>query len=119
MRLLLKIVAAFAVFGLLLLLVLSYMENEHGLETNASEVLRDMETAGTEAVQATENFLETSGIKAGAESLFDKAAALFDGQSEDEPDTTAGPDSSPVPDQSDEETDQSDEETDNSAGVSG
>lgn len=94
MKLLLKIVATFAVFGLLLLLVLSYLESEHGIKTNASEVLRDMETAGTEAVQATESFLETSGIKAGAESLFDKVVALIGGQGEAEPDTTGGPGSS-------------------------
>jgi hypothetical protein len=95
MKLLLKIVAIFAVAGLILLLVLSYMENEHGLKTNASEVLRNIETIGNDAVQATENFLETSGIKDGAEKLIDQAAELIDGENADEPDSTSGPASSP------------------------
>ncbi len=97
MRLLLKIVAIFAVVGLILLLVLSYLENEHGLKTNASEVLRNIETIGSDAVQATENFLETSGIKDGAEKLIDQAASLIEGESTEEPDTTFGPASSPDP----------------------
>lgn len=91
MKLLLKTVAAFAVIGLLVLLVLSYLENEHGLKTNASEVLHNIEAAGNEAMQSTENFLETSGIKAGAEKLLDQAAALIEGENAEEPGTTAGP----------------------------
>lgn len=104
MKLLLKILAAFAVIGLLLLLVLSYLETEHGWESNATEVLRSVEAAITNAAQAADEFLDSTGLKAGAEHVFDQAVAFINPtpDSSAKPDVTAVPDSTAHPDTTEE-----------------
>ena len=100
MKLLLKMFAAFAVIGLVLLLVLSYFETEHGWKSNATEVLQSIEAAVTNAAQAADEFLDSSGIKAGAEHVFNQAVALIDPtpDSSAKPDVTPGPDATAHPD---------------------
>lgn len=93
MKLLLKMFAAFAVVGLVLLLVLSYLETEHGFKSNATEVLHSLETAITDAAQATDQFLESSGLKSGAEHVFNEAVALVNPT----PDSSAKPGETPGP----------------------
>ena len=93
MKLLLKLFAAFAVVGLVLLLVLSYLETEHGFQSNATEVLHSLETAITDVAQATDEFLDSTGLKAGAEHVFNQAVALIDPT----PDSSAKPNSTAEP----------------------
>lgn len=93
MKLLLKMFAAFAVIGLVLLLLLSYLETEHGWKSNATEVLQSVEAAVTNAAQAADEFLDSSGIKAGAEYAFNEAVALINPT----PDSSAKPDSTAEP----------------------
>ena len=100
MKLLLKMFAAFAVIGLVLLLVLSYLETEHGWKSNATEVLQSLETAVTNAAQATDEFLDSSGLKAGAGHVFNEAVALINPtpDSSAKPDETIEPDATAHPD---------------------
>ncbi len=100
MKLLLKIFAAFAVIGLVVLLVLSYLETEHGWESNATEVLKSIEAVITDAAQAADEFLDSSGLKAGAEHVFNEAVALVNPtpDSSAKPDVTPGPDATAHPD---------------------
>lgn len=79
MKLILKVIVVFVVVALLLLLVLSYLEKKQGLDTPASEILQDIKTAGEDAAQSADEFLDETGIKKGAADLLSQGAALLHG----------------------------------------
>ena len=88
MRLIIKIVVVFAVVVLLLLGVLSYLQNREGAMT-ASAILEDVKDAGIRAKDGVMNFLGELGITEKAADLMEKGAAAIK--------STPPPDHSPTP----------------------
>lgn len=77
MKFILKLVIGFAVVAFLTLLVFVYLEKKDGIHTSPSEILDDVKDVGKQAGDAVKDFVEDSGLKAGAQDLIDKGLGLI------------------------------------------
>lgn len=82
MRLVLKVTIGFIVVALLLLLVLSYLEQRDGLQTSPTAILDELKQAGQSVANSIGEFAEESGLRQGAADLLQKGSDWLHGDDE-------------------------------------
>ena len=96
MKKLLKGILTLFIIALVILLVLSYLEKEHGLNFPASGMLQEIKNGWEDITKSADDFLTESGIKEDTAELLEKGAEILKAT----PDPNATPEATPEPEDS-------------------
>ncbi len=96
MKKLLKGILTLFIIALVILLVLSYLEKEHGLNFPASGMLQEIKNGWEDITKSADDFLTESGIKEDTAELLEKGAEIL----KSTPDPNATPEATPEPEDS-------------------
>lgn len=77
MKKLLKGILSLFIVAIVILLVLSYLEKEHGLDVPASGMLQEIKKGWEDFTKSADEFLTESGIKQETAELLEKGAELL------------------------------------------
>lgn len=98
MKKLLKGILTLFIVAIVILLALSYLEKEHGLDFPASGMLGEIKKGWEDVTKSADDFLTESGIKQDTAELLEKGAEILKAT----PDPNETPETTPEPENSEE-----------------